>query len=621
MTKDYEPQHDRFNLPGYGLPLDYSPVEMNIYGVRLRSLFPNCLDDRDLEKGYADQPLLTLREIDMMKVMEEITDEPDWLTGVDDEDTLQRWTRDALARPDVDISPAMARWIVDELRFKARLYPITNAVSLYNGCVVKTDTAVPDALRVQLSAQFYLLGQTPVGHGELVPSTGEIERDIIALTYYPLVYGQSRALKNTVIGLDDAIDAIGQGEVIPRPAETGIVKENMTWRVASDAGITVKPYSTMFQMLPTDDSGRRPGGRWRIASYINNLHPIRHRECYTLIEELLNLAIPMFNTAMTPLKDMLHSRARIEYHVAEYYPLAPEVAAQRPQILPGESDYEFEQRLQDWRAATHVAVQPDVDSFRPWAVPVSMLGHLPHDMPDPVRIQIDVDLDREYAARGLQIIVRMLEVNVKPENPVWEIDWHAEGQMNEHICATAFYIVDHDNLHDSYLAFRQRSDISTLREVTRDPNDTVWLKQVFGLEHGHPAVQRSGAVKVVPGRLIVFPNTMQHDTRPFRLVDPSREGHSRVMMIFLVDPNIRIISTANVPPQRMDWTKEAEVLARADASLDQFPLATQDRIMNRHDGFPFTKQDAEEYRARMWKERRDFSLYHHVAFSSSVVDL
>ncbi|KAH2627553.1 hypothetical protein KXW54_005829, partial [Aspergillus fumigatus] len=71
-------QDSKFLLPGFGLPLDYAPMEPNIYGVQNRSLFPTSVDDRDIAKGDVDQPVLTLREIGMVRVMERITDMPDW---------------------------------------------------------------------------------------------------------------------------------------------------------------------------------------------------------------------------------------------------------------------------------------------------------------------------------------------------------------------------------------------------------------------------------------------------------------------------------------------------------------------------------------------------------------
>lgn len=47
-------QDSPFRLPGYGLPLDYAPLEKNIYGVESRSMFPSALDDRDIANGYAE---------------------------------------------------------------------------------------------------------------------------------------------------------------------------------------------------------------------------------------------------------------------------------------------------------------------------------------------------------------------------------------------------------------------------------------------------------------------------------------------------------------------------------------------------------------------------------------
>ncbi|KAK4445271.1 hypothetical protein QBC34DRAFT_274390, partial [Podospora aff. communis PSN243] len=41
------------------------------------------------------------------------------------------------------------------------------------------------------------------------------------------------------------------------------------------------------------------------------------------------------------------------------------------------------------------------------------------------------------------------------------------------------------------------------------------------------------------------------------LKDPTKPGHCRVIKLWLVDPHQRIISTANVSPQRTDWWAEA----------------------------------------------------------------
>ncbi len=55
------------------------------------------------------------------------------------------------------------------------------------------------------------------------------------------------------------------------------------------------------------------------------------------------------------------------------------------------------------------------------------------------------------------------------------------------------------------------------------------------------------------GRLVVYPNVMQHRVEPCELADRTRPGRRRFLIIHLVDPHFRICSTRNVPPQQYDW--------------------------------------------------------------------
>lgn len=68
--------------------------------------------------------------------------------------------------------------------------------------------------------------------------------------------------------------------------------------------------------------------------------------------------------------------------------------------------------------------------------------------------------------------------------------------------------------------------------------------------------QDLGAVSIPEGRLLSFPNTIQNRLAPFSLLDNSKPGHFKFLELFLIDPNLLIISSANVPPQREDWWKD-----------------------------------------------------------------
>ncbi|KAJ6184217.1 hypothetical protein N7519_005518 [Penicillium mononematosum] len=77
------------------------------------------------------------------------------------------------------------------------------------------------------------------------------------------------------------------------------------------------------------------------------------------------------------------------------------------------------------------------------------------------------------------------------------------------------------------------------------------------------------------GRLLTFPNTLQHRVSPFSLADNTKPGHRKILALFLVDPNLRIISSANVPPQDELWWKRKEVV---DQRLDAMRLLKKRRI-------------------------------------------
>lgn len=68
--------------------------------------------------------------------------------------------------------------------------------------------------------------------------------------------------------------------------------------------------------------------------------------------------------------------------------------------------------------------------------------------------------------------------------------------------------------------------------------------------------QDLGPISFPPGRLLAFPNVFQQQRSGLSLVDKSKPGHCKTLFLCLVDPHIRIISTANVPPLREGWCED-----------------------------------------------------------------
>lgn len=167
------------------------------------------------------------------------------------------------------------------------------------------------------------------------------------------------------------------------------------------------------------------------------------------------------------------------------------------------------------------------------------------------------------------------------------------------------------------MEFRHIAETDSLNEVAHDPNDAVWLKQVYGFDVGDPPIQHVGSIHYRPGRVIMYPSTVQHRITEFTLKDPSKPGAAKFLAMFLVDPNIRIISTANVPPQRLDWTFTEKDFGNLSDSLDKLSLEFQDRKGN----LPLSMSEARQLHDEFLSELNEFTKYQHIAFESNVISI
>ncbi|KAF9530898.1 hypothetical protein CPB83DRAFT_762281 [Crepidotus variabilis] len=115
--------------------------------------------------------------------------------------------------------------------------------------------------------------------------------------------------------------------------------------------------------------------------------------------------------------------------------------------------------------------------------------------------------------------------------------------------------------------------------------ETEFLKEVYGCTNFAEAIQEVGGVQTRQGRLITFPNILQHRVQPFNLEDPSKPGHRKTLALFLVDPYIEVLRTAKIPPQRVDWW--AECFQKLDTPLSRLPMEIRNLIFDQiKDEFP-----------------------------------
>jgi len=99
----------------------------------------------------------------------------------------------------------MVTWVIEELKYKAKIFQETGAVSVFDGDVVKSDTAVPERLKKALQEAIRVLEDVPQDQRDYHPGSDNTVLDLVHPSLFPLVYGRSRILRDEVIGLDDCL--------------------------------------------------------------------------------------------------------------------------------------------------------------------------------------------------------------------------------------------------------------------------------------------------------------------------------------------------------------------------------------------------------------------------------
>ncbi|CEN59519.1 hypothetical protein ASPCAL01969 [Aspergillus calidoustus] len=177
-----------------------------------------------------------------------------------------------------------------------------------------------------------------------------------------------------------------------------------------------------------------------------------------------------------------------------------------------------------------------------------------------------------------------------------------------------------ENITDSSLAFRQRVLRYKIgRELEYPRDDFEFLQSIYGLDEdvvgsGETRVtQDIGSISTRERRLLTFPNILQHHVSPFGLADTSKSGHRKILALFLVDPNYRIISSANVPPQSEEWWEE-KWEAIFNALPTRLPRELQDMVMQYMDVGHITMREARKHRLELTAERTVDTQFMNEAF-------
>lgn len=461
----------------------------------------------------------TLRELQMTQCSAHIRAKPGWFEKMHDAGIAARWTREAVGQ---GLTEAQVRYVLAELAHYAGLRDGGTGVevSAVDG-VWQSDTLIDDELGSRLRDAVRVLEEVPEGERDWHPGSGGQVLDLVHPSLFCLVREVSGA---------------------PERA----------WRNPTNQ-YSKHEFSERFQWLPTDVDVS-DDGRVAFRSYVNNVHPEAHRELADVLPDVFARVRPLLENV---LGDLRHPRPpRITADPYGWYgaePEYPDESAYGDEEAHAEAVEAWEQEMDDWWE-TRRPVVPDAPDFT--------APELPGD-----RARVDL------RGRRLQVIVKLATIHLTPEKPEYAGgSWHVEGMLNERIVSTCLYYWDSENITESTLSFR-----AALGDPSYEQNDSTGLREVYGLEDEDALNQVLGTASTPAGRCLAFPNVLQHRVGPFRLADPSRAGHRKILAFFLVDPSQTIVSTSDVPPQQ-PWAETSTM----------------------------TLEQAREYREQLMQERKFF---------------
>jgi hypothetical protein len=135
---------------------------------------------------------------------------------------------------------------------------------------------------------------------------------------------------------------------------------------------------------------------------------------------MISQSIPLWNMTLTPFKDSMLQIKRIKFSHPTYNPDPNTMPDDmKPPKRQNEDEDEYNDRTWEWAEnfrREHV-VQPEPEVLGPELLIKR----------DPAKA---VDLKRDYGHRGLQVIVKLANISLTPENPSYDGgSWHVEGQL------------------------------------------------------------------------------------------------------------------------------------------------------------------------------------------------
>ncbi|KAG9123252.1 hypothetical protein FRC07_015187 [Ceratobasidium sp. 392] len=532
-----------------------------------------------------------LVELEMVRLSASLRSKPQWWIKYANPEIRARWKAEALAQAGT-MHEEYIEYVLAELDGYAALRDDASGIEV--GCydrIWHSDKLVPEELHNELIAHVRALEDVPEAEKDWHPRSNGQVLDLVHPSLYPVVYGRTLQVRN--LGR-----ANERERVIKPPEHVDFDKDEDEDEIDDSEDYEDDPsLSRRFMWLPTDFQITTDGAK--ALGYINNLHPITHSGLHKTIERIVAVYVPLFQHVLADLllankEWVTPARVNNQYSYNEEY-------APRPYSTPipqnTEAEAAMEAAMEAWYAARPIILSGVKGSYEK--------GSLEK------RIQTF-----KLAGRTVQIITKLANIHLTPENPVYPGGtWHVEGMKNEAIAASGIYYYDEDNITESRLAFRTAVGIPA---TSYQQEDFRGCKLMWGISRDEACNQLLGSVATSKGRALAFPNIYQHQVSSFQLADPTRPGHRKILALFLVDPVLSsrspLPSTTTVPPQQAHWRSDPS------SSNENSPSMLR-RVAGVAHG-SMTKAEAKIIRLQLMDERTAFTadndaIHFSVPFSMS----
>jgi len=161
-----------------------------------------------------------------------------------------------------------------------------------------------------------------------------------------------------------------------------------------------------------------------------------------------------------------------------------------------------------------------------------------------------------------QVIIKTQEIELTPESPIFdEGSLHLEGTRYEHIIATGIYYLQNDNIEPATLSFYTKL-------FGGGYNKPYQHFQEGELSYSHifekckqegGEFYKIGEIKTEEGTCVVFPNFLFHKVGEVKLKDITKIGKRRIVVFWLVSPNLKILTCEKVKQPKICQESGCEI--------------------------------------------------------------